>query len=642
MKRWIALLLVLVTSLALVSCKKKEKPEENTQPGEYDPNAGIDFDSEKKYIVSDGTARYRIVLPEGEPAAESFAARELNEYLGQSTSVELSVEEDAGSYSPSDKIISVGATSALEAYGPEVDYSTFRHDGFIIYTSGDMVLINGAGARGTLYGVYDFLEKFVGVRFLTQSSTYVPERDEVYVHDLTITEIPVFEARSFQARPVISDPLYSAHMRMSSVWSASIEDYGGSYSGDFYSPQDHSFFMLVPPEQYAASHPDWYSADGRQLCLTNEGMIAQAIENLKAWIVSRPEARYFMVGQEDLAALCSCEKCTASDLANGGKAGTLMIFINRLAAAIEEWQKTACPDRDITIQTFAYQSTINAPVVSENGVIRPVNDKVVPRDNVMVKIAIIDACYFHGITDEACTKNILTRTVFDQWSALTDRLCLWDYNTNFTNHLWYFANLGVLKSNLIKYESLGMEYIITQGGNWITEDYQTQLKGYLFSKLLWNPHRDVNALIEEFNLLHFGADAAEYVNRYLRAMEMHFRSLDGGKTAFHSELYWYGNYFDAENYPIGFLRGAENILEEARRVVRESDRSEREKEIVDDRLLSVLVTPQMMILQNYDSYYLDGKEREYAQKFFANTDRLGMIYYSETATLSSLKEQYGL
>ena len=642
MKRLLAFLLMGVLVFAFAACGGKENEPTPEPPAEYDPDAGIDYESEKHFIVQGGEALYRIVVPQDATAAEQFAAEELNTYVDQSSSVSLTIEEDAGDYAQTDKIISVGKTSALETYGPDVDYAELNHDGFIIYTAGDIVLIDGASDRGTLYGVYDFLEKFIGVRFLTQTSTYIPEKDEIYVHDLTVKEAPTFSMRTFLSKQIVSDPLFGAHTRMSSVWAPSMEAYGGSYAGDFYDPQDHSFFMLVPPDVYYEDHKDWYSPDKTQLCLTNEGLVQQAIENLKAWILSEPNARYFMVGQEDSHPLCNCENCTASDAANGGKAGTLMIFINRLAEAIEEWQKTACPDREITIVTFAYQSTINAPVKTENGKTVPVNNDVIPRDNVMVKIAIIDACYFHEITDESCTKNILTRTVFDQWSALTDRMCLWDYNTNFTNHLWYFANLGVLKSNLIKYEQMGMEYILTQGGTMISEDYQSQLKGYIFSKLLWNPHRDVNAIIEEFNLLHFGEDVAPYINEYLRRMELHFKMLDEGKTAFHSELYHYGTYFNSENYPIGLLQGAIDILETARDVVAASDRSELEKETIDQRIVSVLITPQMMVLQNYSNYYLDGKEREFAQEFFKNTDSLGMVYYSEGGTIASLNDKYGL
>ena len=641
MKKIAAIILALIFILSFAACEKKNEATTD-QPGEYDPNAGIDFESEKHFVVTQGETDYRIVVPEMPSEANSFAAEELSNYIYKSSSVRLEIEEDSGDYSKADKVISIGETSMLEKFGPSVDYSKFNNDGFIIYTAGDAVMINGESDRGTLYGVYDFLEKFVGIRFLTQTSTYIPEKEEIYVHDLSIKEIPTFTMRSFLSKQIVTDPLFGAHMRMSSVWAADMEEYGGSYISDFYSAQDHSFFMLVPPSVYYEEHNDWYSPDKTQLCLTNEEMTKQAIENLKNWILSKPEAKYFMVGQEDIHPLCSCDNCIASDAQNGGKAGTLMIFINKLAAAIEEWQKTACPEREITIVTFAYQSTVNAPVKIENGKTVPVNDKVVPRDNVMVKLAIIDACYFHDITDESCTKNILTRTIFDQWSTLTDRLCLWDYNTNFSNHLWYFANLGVLKSNLIKYESMGMEYILTQGGTMIQEDYQSQLKCYLFSKLLWNPHRDVNALIEEFNLLHFGEDVAPYINKYLRNMELHFKILDGGKTAFHSELYHYGTYFNSENYPIGLLTGAIDILEEAREVVAASERTAQEKQTIDDRILSVLVTPQMMILQNYSNYYLDGKEKAFAQEFFANTDRLGMVYYSEGGTIASLKEKYGL
>ena len=48
-----------------------------------------------------------------------------------------------------------------------------------------------------------------------------------------------------------------------------------------------------------------------------------------------------------------------------------------------------------------------------------------------------------------------------------------------------------------------------------------------------------------------------------------------------------------------------------------------------------------MILWNYDSYYSTGKT-EFAREFFALCDDLGIEYYGESASINSLKAQYGL
>lgn len=49
---------------------------------------------------------------------------------------------------------------------------------------------------------------------------------------------------------------------------------------------------------------------------------------------------------------------------------------------------------------------------------------------------------------------------------------------------------------------------MTQGAPREYKYYQAHLENYIVSKLLWNPDRDVNALVEEFNAYYFG-DSAE-------------------------------------------------------------------------------------------------------------------------------------
>ena len=60
-------------------------------------------------------------------------------------------------------------TALLEQADFDVDYSSMNIDGFIIRTVGNMIFINGANNRGTLYGVYDFLEK---ISIFLQSKKY--------------------------------------------------------------------------------------------------------------------------------------------------------------------------------------------------------------------------------------------------------------------------------------------------------------------------------------------------------------------------------------------------------------------------------------------------------------------------------------
>lgn len=609
----------------------------------YDAEHGVNKESPMICIVSNKKSDYRIVIPVQPTDTEEYAAQELALYLKQATGAELSICKE-NEIAKGDRFFSIGETKLLKDSGVAVDKSTLNKEGFYIITKDKNFYLNGANQRGILYSVYDFLEKFCGIRFLTEFSTHIPHTENLSVHEMKIVEVPFLSFRSLQADNTFSNPAFSAKLRTSCVWTPHTDaKYGGGYADDLYQPNDHSFFDLMPPSKYFKDHPDWYNVadntvywdtsmieNGRgpsQLCLTNEGMIQEAVKNLKEWILSRPNAKYVMIGQNDMNPFCECPKCQESYRENGGKSGTLLVFINRLAKEIEEWQKTACPDRDITIQTFAYQATLKPPVKYENGVPVPFNKNVIPRKNVMIKIAIDRADFFKPLDDPRAKDGNLAFNSLKEWNALTNRLYMWDYTTNFFGFFVYFANLSVLKKNILIYKKYGIESILSQNSNQSKEHYQVQLKLYLLSKLLWNPYRDEWAIIKEFNTLHFGADVEPYIAKVTDMFEKYYKEKD-----FYGILHGGADYLKAENMDPQLLWDTIDVFDKAIDVVEKSDRTPEEKTETITRILSYKITPQYMLLNNYMEYYPgdDDGRRKLAKDFFRNTDRLHIKYYRES------------
>ena len=607
---------------------------------------------EKPILIQGGASAYRIVIPAQPAPAERYAAEELSRYLQKSTGALLPVEEEGGNTAGA--CIFLGNTAALEKSGARVPKEMLNKEGFAIAVRGGQLFLYGANLRGTLYAVYDFLERFCGIRFLTESSEYIPHVCELALPEEDILSAPAFSFRSIQGLNTFSNPAFAAKLRTSNLWTKTDEKYGGGYIDELYQPNDHSFFNLLPPSKYYKDHPDWYNtADNvfdheafcwvergpSQLCLTNEEMIAQAIENLKGWVLARPHAQYFMIGQCDMNPFCECERCRESYRKNGGKSGTLLLFINRLAEAIEEWSKTACPSRAITIQTFAYQQTLKPPVRHRKGVAVPVNRKVVPRKNVMVKIAIDKADFFKPLCDPAAEHNRLPFTSLRDWHALTHRLYMWDYTTNFYGFFAYFANLRVLKENILTYKEYGIESVLSQNSNQSKEHYQGQLKFYILSKLLWDPDRDVWALVKEFNTLHFGADIEPYIAEVTDMFERYY-----GEKDFYGVTHGGADYLKAECIDRCLLTDAIAVFDRAIEAVKRSARGAAEQAETIKRILSYKITPQYMLLNNYDAYYPgdEAGKRAFAEEFFRNTDLLGVEYYreSENPEISYLKQKF--
>lgn len=655
---------MLACSTLLASCKKNDGTDSSggtqiTAPQEYDPGKGIDYTSEKKYIVKDGQAYYKIVIPTDADEATEFAGTELSTFINKMTGVTVEVIEE-NAKKPSDKVISVGETSFSSHI--VADSEALNKDGFIIKTEGDNLFIKGAYPRATLYGVYDFAEKLLGVKFIAVDYTYIPKADEAFTYSLDIVEKPTFAIRSYYAENVIYDGLHAARMRMVAPFDTNEAQYGGGYLTDWNVNQNHSMFEYLPPSKYAEAHPEWYkllpeNKQKGQLCLTNgitddgkidyskeTSVILEMLKNIKKDIRENQSIKYLMVGQQDNNPFCDCPRCQASyERFNGCYSGTLMVFINLIAEEIERWANEELNGRKINIVTFAYQFTEIAPMKVEDGVVKPISEQVRPRDNVYILIAPINSCFYHPMLDGSCTRNAKSSALINNWNVLTKNIMIWDYNINYVYHQWHFSNKGAIKANLIAYEERGVHMIINQGAPRESKFYQADLDNYIFSKLQWNPHRDVNKLVEEFNYYYYGK-YHEVADKYYQMMERHFAVLDA-KQGFHTDLHDCNDgFFHAENYPIEFLEQAENLAQNAiDKVATDTELSEKEKQDLKFRLTKIIITPQMMLLKNYNAYFEYG-EQAYAKKVIDNLEYLGAKYYEEkmTGTIEALKAQYGL
>ena len=150
---------------------------------------GKDTDDNKvsvpmKYLIQEGKCDYSIVIAENASETEEFAAEELAAFINDVTGANLSLKRDNEvAYSKTEKIISIGKNKLSKKAGITLSAEEVNTDGFAFKNVGDMIFINGYYDRGTLYGVYDFIEKYLGVKFLTYDTTYIPEQKDVMIEE---------------------------------------------------------------------------------------------------------------------------------------------------------------------------------------------------------------------------------------------------------------------------------------------------------------------------------------------------------------------------------------------------------------------------------------------------------------------------
>ena len=217
---------------------------------------------------------------------------------------------------------------------------------------------------------------------------------------------------------------------------------------------------------------------------------------------------------------------------------------------------------------------------------------------------------------------------------------IWDYVVNYTEFLWYYPNYSSMIDNLKFYKDMGVIYVMSQGNHKDSESYQEKLKVYLYSKLMWNPNRDLNVLVKEFNYYYFGEDIAPFIDEYISLAETHYAILDLTQdNGFHTHTYNAWGFIESNFYSAYYL---EALTTNALDKVSTLNLTASEKDRLEVKILRVLVSVQKMVIRNYSDYYDLSTELEYVKAFIENAERVGITYLSESQTLSQFKELYNI
>ncbi len=455
-----------------------------------------------KYIIAQNKSDYKIVIANDAKPNESLAANELQTLLFESTSYRIPIiyEDEVES---SDKIISLGFTKEFLKLKENVDYSTYHRSGYRILTKGDNIYITGAKesqAQGTLYGAYEFLHQTLNYECYSENCYYIDKVRTLSFYEMDITIIPQIETRSVRYNWTDKNNLFNNRMKMVNRY---VNQTDWILDG-------HTNLVILPYETYGAEHPDWYinskSANGNQLCLTNEEMLEEYIKRVKQFISTSEKGVYFMLANMDNYDYCTCDKCKAEIERCGTVGGYNVAFVNKVADNVGEWLKQNYPDRDVTFVTYAYQSTYAAPVKeNEDGSFSPYCDDVILHDNVAIMIAPVEMDYGVPITD---SENKRFSTDFKKWVSISKQIAVFDYGTYFFDYFAFLNSFSSLAENIRFYAENGCIYYynllpVDTASFWFYD-----LRTYINSKLVFCPYYDIDELIKDF-MDHYYVDASE-------------------------------------------------------------------------------------------------------------------------------------
>lgn len=447
----------------------------------------------RNWLFRNGKSPYTIVLSPNASVSERTAAHELQTCLRQISGAELPIVDKG---TASGRCIYVGFSPLVERLTGDT-LPPVSSEAFTYRTVGKHLLIYGGAQRGTMYGVFAFLEEQLGVHWLTPQYTHVPQRTAYALPRLHVKQQPAIAYRYSNYFNVDHAPEWSAHNRENMKWGPQSNNYGNIEA--YWNA--HTMGQLVPSREFFASHPEYFSLrDGKripdgQLCLSNPQVLQLCKERLAQKMRTLPGYRIYSLSQNDNYSFCQCAQCAAIEAQYGGHSGLLLWFVNQVADAVRH----EFPDK--YVGTFAYQYTRRPPI------------GITPRSNVVIRLCSIECCFAHPLT-AGCPQNKAFMDDLRKWSEIAPHLFIWDYIVNYYHYIAPWPNFQVLGPNIetfrqhkaigifeeAQYQSLGAEF--------------EELKSWVVTKLLWNPQQNTDSLVQVFVDAYYGKAAPKVMEYY--------------------------------------------------------------------------------------------------------------------------------
>ena len=455
-------------------------------------------------------AAYTVVLPVNASTSQVYAAQEFQKFTEQLTGVRLSITNDAAPL-PSRAVLLGDTRYTAALLGAPVDLKALGEDGFRLKTRPPHLLIVGGPVRGTLYGVYDVLERFGGCRWYSSWHSVIPHRDALAVPTLDETQLPAFALREpfwfdlFDGDLAARNKVNGNAMRLLDRHGGHSHRFGGGLGSC------HTFNTLLSPEKYFDAHPEYFSEvkgkrvkEYTQLCLSNPDVLRIVTSNVLARIRKDPGADFYGVSQNDWHNYCTCPACKALDDAEESHAGSMIAFVNKVAEAVEKEYP------HVIIETLAYQYTRKPPKT------------IRPRHNVMPCLCTIECDFAFPIGTSGFKENRAFLDDIRGWAAISPRLYVWDYTTNFRDYISPFPNVLALQDNVRFFRTNRVDYLFEQGAYQGRHGDFAELKAWLLAKWMWNPDLPQETLLQDFFTGYYGA-AAPYVRTYFDALHSFYR-----------------------------------------------------------------------------------------------------------------------
>jgi len=524
-------------------------------------------------LVRDGKAVATIVTGEDPIELIRYAVQELNDHIERATGTKLPVLKASAVKRPSATLVLVGPSRFTQAMG--IDPMKLPTEGYIVRATSNRLALIGRDEEhkypnrtvsdpmfrqvkpGTLWAVYAFLEKIMGVKWLWPGDlgTCVPERDGIRIEDYYYSSSPRLVQRHVrssilnrQVRPNFEklgvdmktmlrlQHEYKVWDRRHMMGVSAQVNAGHAYTrwyDSYYKDHPEWFAMYPDGGRYV---PDHRLAERCKLCVSNpevvDAMFRQGLKRLEG----NPNLLSFSVCPNDSHGYCMCPACKAMDntnaqpytywykVADGRELSvSWVVLTDRYAKVWNELAKRLVqvyPDKFVF--AYAYSTYRTAPVSTR---LQP---------NVIIA--------YVGFSPLSKGSSGSAREQWKAWAATGCRLYL---RPNFLNAGLGFPFIYARRmAEDIKFcAERGM--MGTDFDTWRCHFATQGLNIYTLLRLLQDPSRSAEGIIDEYCEAGFGRAAPAVKAYFDRCERVSEKFRETGLPSSRSEKFaYYGKLFD--------------------------------------------------------------------------------------------------
>ena len=558
--------------------------------------------AEERILAENEKAKYVIFFT----PQEKDAALELQLHLSQISGAKFRAIPIELSHRLKSPAFYLGKTPFAEEN--KVPFDKFMPQEWYVKTVGKDIIIAGGNTRGTLYGVYELLERQFNCRWFAPDTSVIPEMKKCVLPDIELRGKPSYDWLREIRGDLYTAPsrgYYKETLAYEKRARATLVGERGIYpERSRQHHYGHSLYYYVNPKELFATHPEYFSMNaegkrfvgtisgwnGSQVCFSNPEVAEVAWKKLEEFIKkdreNTPKEQWptvYGIGQMDSTTyLCLCPNCKKIAEEEGSESALLLRFLNVLAERAEKKYP------EIRIDTYAYSCA------------RTVCKYTRPRKNISVQWTNLygrNDCY-RPITHPV---NAGQFKEYHDWLDHGVRLDVYEYwnmGGRFFDPPRVETCIDAIIVNLPYYHKHGARRFYCEFHGDYDRYYSqnfARLQNYIGYRLLYNVDLDAEKAIREF-MKGFYGPAEKPMSEFLQILREAVKKEKKAMTAWQTHRSYYTE---------AFMKKVWSLLEEAYKLTPENS-------IYRTHIEDEMIAPLHVICRNH---WNGGKTEELAELY---------------------------